>query len=103
MKIQLKGLERIALSDGSQLQKGYNLTMESELLQLLDASTIEGYKNKNVWLKLNPSSASSNTVIIRNILLSVESSMDLSIKGKGTMNLKSVKYIQSLSDAIVIA
>ncbi len=103
VKVEVKKAGLIPISDGGNLQKCYELAITSNALQVLDSSVIEAYKNKVVWLKANPASSSSHTLIIRNVRINVEASLDLSVKGVSVMNLNASEVVRNYADAIVIA
>jgi hypothetical protein len=104
MKMELKNSSTIPVSDGSLIQKSYELVLTSDMLQILDVSVVEALKNKTVWIKANPSNAATQqALILRNIKINIEAAIDLSVKGKGSISINGSRYIQSITDAVILA
>ncbi len=101
LKIELKK-NTYPTGDGSELQKGYDATVSSEALEILNITTIETLiKNVNVWLKLTPvgtPGAANPYVRVKNFMGNIEASLDLAVKGKSAFTISGSKFVTAAAD-----
>lgn len=91
---------------GSELQKGYDAEFTLTGYQVGDISTIEGFKNKNCWIKgtassttaLHTGSATAQYFHLKNFLANIALDLDFSAKGKNKFMITGKKYVSQISD-----
>lgn len=101
LKITLKK-NTYPVGDGSELQKGYDASVSSEALEILNITTIETLvKNVNIWLKLTPMGtpgAANPYVRVKNFIGNVEADLDLAVKGKSAYTISGSKFVTAAAD-----
>lgn len=106
LKVEMKA-STYATGDGSEFQKAYDCTVETNALEVLNFSTIESLvKNNNIWIKATPAGTVSSTnpiVKVTNFIANMEASLDLSVKGKNGFKITGKKFAVDYADFITTA
>ena len=88
---------------GQGIQKNFDASFESGLMQVLDADTLETtYKNKNCWIKATDTGG-AKTLTLKNFYINVSADIDASPSGKAVVQLSGQKYCGALADAWAFA
>lgn len=87
---------------GSNIQTGYDCSVEVEALEVLNASVLEAsFQNRFVWLKVTPTGtpSSSNPIVrFKNFICNMGIEGDLSAKGGSMLKISGEKYVSSITD-----
>jgi hypothetical protein len=92
---------------GAEVQKGYDCKVETDSMEVLNASTLEtSFKNQFVWLKATPigtPGATNPYVRAKNFICNMEVDVDLSAKGKSALKISGMKYCNSITEFMTTA
>ena len=89
------------VGDGSDIQKGYDCSVEVDALEVINFASFETFKNTNVWIKGTPvgtPSATNPYVRAMNFICNLEPSIDLAVKGKSRFKITGKKLAIAFAD-----
>lgn len=85
---------------GANIQKAYDVSFEFNAMQVKDLGTLETYRNKNCWIKVQ--SLDGQIIKLKNFRINVSVELNLYARGKNFVKLKGTRYVSSYFDAITI-